>query len=105
MCEAKACELPRGGNAFGPATNASPLYSESSKLPAPGGGFVGYDAHALPGRCLPVMFLLSTNERNVRTACEVSHLSHIMLARRVWSAVVPDTYNNTVNRLVHRRHS
>ena len=60
MCEAQACELSRGGNAFGPMTLARPRKIDSSKLPISGGGIGGYDAHALPGRCLPVMFLLST---------------------------------------------
>jgi hypothetical protein len=60
MCEVKRCELSRRRNTIGPATHTDPRQGGSSKLPPMSGGLDANNAHALPGRCLPVMFLVST---------------------------------------------
>src|ERR1700682_5241432 len=97
MCEAKTAELPRRVNTFGPATRVRPSQSDPSKLPALSGGIGGHDAHALPGRCLPAMFLLSTmsetEEQHVRSLICVTCCSRVVCGL----AVAPGTYNNTVS--------
>ncbi|OBF26049.1 hypothetical protein A5724_32660 [Mycobacterium sp. ACS1612] len=60
MCAAIATVFSRHRGATGlPAVIGTPQWSDS-KSPSATGEFRVHVAHALPGRCLPVMFLVST---------------------------------------------